>query len=53
MMVGWLRSSGINRLVVGYHEDNPYQAFYLKMGGEAIDTGLCYWRDLTAWERPF
>lgn len=49
MMVDWLRFGGMNSLVVGYHETNPYRAFYFKMGGKEVSPGLCHWDDLTDW----
>ena len=46
MMVDWLRAAKMNSLMVGYHEANPYRAFYFKMGGREVSPGLCYWNEL-------
>ena len=52
MMVVWLRDTGVNSVGVGFHADNPYGAFYIKMGGKLAAPGLCFWDDLRKWSPP-
>ena len=52
MVVDWLRDTNVNTMGVGFHEQNPYQAFYLKMGGRQVIPGICVWDDLSSWSRP-
>ena len=32
MAVDWLRTQGARSMMVGFHSDNEYRAFYLKYG---------------------
>ena len=46
MAVAWLRSRGARSMMVGFHGDNEYRAFYLKHGGVQAAPSRCEWHDL-------
>ncbi|MEM9368186.1 MAG: GNAT family N-acetyltransferase [Planctomycetota bacterium] len=48
-MVQWLRETAVNSVGVGFHAENPYRAFYLKMGGQPTGPGMYFWDDLASW----
>ena len=46
MAVDWLRTQGARSMMVGFHSDNEYRAFYLKYGGVLGASSRCEWHDL-------
>ena len=46
MAVDWLRTQAARSMMVGFHSDNEYRAFYLKYGGVLGASSRCEWSDL-------
>jgi GNAT superfamily N-acetyltransferase len=45
-LLPWLISHNAKSLCTGIFPENPYQAFYLKYGGEYLNQHWIYWDDL-------
>ena len=43
----WLAANGARTLCVGIAPENPYQAFYLKHGGEHLNPHWIVWKELS------
>lgn len=44
--VKWLLQYDVKSLCVGFHEANPYQAFYIKYGGKYLNPHWIYWDEV-------